>query len=98
MNSETVNHLNEEAIALYADALIRGTRDSLPEFILGHVEDCQLCRKEILAVYDVMKPQQCKTLPETNDKKVIQRPEIFSVFRYAAVFAGLAGIAAVIIF
>ena len=44
------DHLNEEGIALYADALTFHTQDSLPEPILKHVENCEQCKKRILFI------------------------------------------------
>jgi len=48
-------HLSYEGIALYADALILNKVEQLPPKIRDHAEDCQQCKKEIFAIYELTK-------------------------------------------
>jgi len=48
-------HLNEEGISLYTDALILGKKEELPSEILDHVENCQLCKNKIIELYGICK-------------------------------------------
>ena len=48
-------HLNDEAIALFSDALILKREEMLDIEIRNHVENCQQCRKEVFAIYEIMK-------------------------------------------
>lgn len=47
-------HLQDEALALFADALLLNKVESLPLAIRNHVEDCQQCKIEIMALYEIM--------------------------------------------
>jgi hypothetical protein len=94
------NHLNDEAQALYADALVLDKSNLLPVVILNHVEECQQCKKEILAVYEVIKkegvvkdikahPFLDKTM-NTNGGNF--KLNLNQILKYAAVFITLIGI------
>jgi len=48
-------HLKDEYISLYIDAHILDKVNELPQEILEHVEDCQVCKQNIINVYDLMK-------------------------------------------
>lgn len=48
-------HLNDEAVAIYAEAFINEHRDKIPSSVLDHVEDCFTCKKEILSVYQIIR-------------------------------------------
>jgi|WetSurMetagenome_2_1015567.scaffolds.fasta_scaffold179753_1 hypothetical protein len=48
-------HLTDEAIALFADALALDTIDTLPDLLKNHVDECTQCKKEIIAVYEIIK-------------------------------------------
>jgi hypothetical protein len=45
------NHLSEDSIYLFIDALKLERTEKLPEAIQDHVEDCQQCKKEIIDLY-----------------------------------------------
>lgn len=47
-------HLNDEAKAMYIDAMLMNSEKLLPLPIRLHVEDCIICKKEILAVYTAL--------------------------------------------
>lgn len=48
-------HLNDEARALFCDAMLFGKEDRLPVSIRDHVESCNQCKQQIIALYEVMK-------------------------------------------
>jgi len=50
-------HLNEEALALYVDALKLNTVYLLPGAVLGHVDDCQKCKSEIVEALSLVEEQ-----------------------------------------
>ncbi|MCP4149182.1 MAG: hypothetical protein GY757_15655 [bacterium] len=41
-------HLNDEAVALYTDALMEGNLTEIPELVLIHVEECTPCKDKII--------------------------------------------------
>lgn len=49
------NHLNDVTIALFVDAMVLNKEVLLPEEVRAHVEDCQHCKEEILALYEIIK-------------------------------------------
>jgi hypothetical protein len=81
-------HLNEEALALYVDALKLNKVYLLPSAILGHVGDCEECKSEIVETlslveeraYHIIEPHPYLT------KKVDLLAARFSIaYRIAAV-------------
>ena len=48
------NHLPEEQLALYVDALVLDQQDQLPEEILEHVEECEECKMEVIGVRELI--------------------------------------------
>jgi hypothetical protein len=44
------NHLSEDQLALYVDALVSDTQDQLPE----HVEECEECKMEVIGVRELI--------------------------------------------
>jgi|GEM_PF-2979792 len=48
-------HLNDEYINLYIDAHLLDKVKELPYEILEHVEDCKICKQNIIDGYDVLK-------------------------------------------
>ncbi len=90
-------HLNEEAFALYADALILGKENRLPDVILDHAESCQQCKKEIFALYTIM--QKDGIIQGTEVHPILDQEEIkntndshnhkgYQILKYAAIFFG----------
>lgn len=43
-----MDHLDEQELAQYVDALIFDEQSRLPEYILEHVEECLVCKKEVM--------------------------------------------------
>ena len=55
-------HLNDEDIALFADALkLKKTRD-LPASLVEHVADCRTCKAQILQIYRIIENQDERPL------------------------------------
>jgi len=50
------NHLSDEQLAHYVDALVSDHLDQLPEEILEHVEECFECKVTILDELDLVEP------------------------------------------
>lgn len=48
------NHLTAEGISLYADGIALKKIEMLPDEILEHVENCELCRNEVIATYEII--------------------------------------------
>jgi len=48
------NHLSENGIALYVDAIKLERTDGLPESIVHHVEQCEICKMQIMQVAELM--------------------------------------------
>ncbi len=49
------NHLKDEAIALFVDALILNKVELLIDEIRTHVEDCTQCKMGVFALYEIIK-------------------------------------------
>ncbi len=82
-------HLSDEALALYVDALILNKVYLLPGALLGHVDDCQKCKSEIVEALSLVEEQAygAKGPHPYLGKKVESTPARFSLFyRMAAVF------------
>ncbi len=58
-------HLSAEDVALYVDALRLDKVNHLPKAILNHVEDCTICKSEIINTYEIIKDEPI----QTNDKE-----------------------------
>ncbi|MDP1677959.1 MAG: hypothetical protein Q8L88_13960, partial [Bacteroidota bacterium] len=82
------NHLSENGIALYVDAIKLERIDNLPAAIVHHVEECEECKMQIMEVAELLAGEQFdKTMnhPFFSPKEAI--PASFSViYRIAAVF------------
>jgi ferric-dicitrate binding protein FerR (iron transport regulator) len=92
------HHLNDEAIALFADALFLNEEEKMPDVIRNHAEDCQDCKKEIIATYDILLQDKSSEKTEKhpyfdlnspNEKKVFK---LTSIFKIAAALLFLIGI------
>ncbi len=79
------NHLNENGIALYVDAIKLEQIDKLPAAIVHHVEQCEECKMQIMEVAELMAGQEYdKTVkhPFFNPKEY---PVYSGIYRIAAV-------------
>lgn len=56
-----IGHLNDEYVSLYIDAHLLNKVKELPYEILKHVEDCNICKQNIIDGYDIL-----KTIKEIN--------------------------------
>jgi hypothetical protein len=48
------DHLNEEGISLYVEALVNDTLHKLPIEVVEHVEKCFKCKRDIIEIYDML--------------------------------------------
>ncbi len=48
------DHLTEQELAQYVDAIRGEWQELLPEKSLGHVEDCASCKVELIEILDLM--------------------------------------------
>jgi hypothetical protein len=49
------DHLSDETIALYVDAMLQNKENNLPPIVLEHVENCLQCKKNVFAIYEINK-------------------------------------------
>ncbi len=92
-------HISDEAVALYVDALILNKVYSLPGAVLGHVDDCEKCKSEIVEALSLVEERafSAKEPHPYLGKKAESTAARFSLFyRIAAVF--LIGISIGILF
>jgi hypothetical protein len=47
-------HISEQDVCLYVDALKLRKTDLLPEDIVAHVADCAACKQEVMQLYDTL--------------------------------------------
>ena len=101
------NHLTEEAVALYADALVLSKEKMMADAILEHVESCKQCKKAILDVYLLSKnsgstEQEMDTHPFLDQtasfETRIAKPHSRIFLKIAAVIVMVIGIGVVIYF
>jgi hypothetical protein len=59
-------HLNEAGISLYVDALLLEMKEKMPDVILNHVEECMLCKNEIIELHEI-----CKSDPNHKSTEFI---------------------------
>lgn len=90
-------HLNDEAVALYAEAINSDDFDSIPEILLLHVEDCLICKKKIITISQIISKDiiDNKDLQiDENEKKIRQLP-LLKIIKVAAVILviGIGGLA-----
>jgi hypothetical protein len=82
------NHLSENGIALYVDAIKLERIDSLPAAIVHHVEGCEECKMQIMEVTELLANEQYdKTMdhPFFGPKKY-PFSTFSGIYRIAAVF------------
>ena len=95
-NSKYFNktHLNEETIAMVAEALAFDKMNKMQPEILNHIEDCLQCKKEIFSVYGLIKNEKftLNNIPheskETTHKKKTDSTKfyIYDFLKIASVF------------
>jgi hypothetical protein len=84
----TNNHLSENGIALYVDAIKLERIDNLPATIVHHVEECEECKMQIMEVAELLANEQYdKTMdhPFFGFKKY-SNSTFPGIYRIAAVF------------
>lgn len=82
------NHLSENGIALYVDAVKLERIDNLPRVIIDHVEECEECKMKVMHVVEIMAEQPYdETIqhPFFGAKELVSSPYSV-VYRIAAVF------------
>ena len=82
-------HLSEEALALYVDAVRLHKVYLLPEAVLGHVDDCQHCKSEIVEALSLVEEQRYNTVEPHPyfSKNAHSTPARYSLgYRIAAAF------------
>jgi hypothetical protein len=83
-------HLNEDALALFADALVLKKEDSLPAAIRNHVEECQQCKIEVFGLYEIMKNdnviQNTENHPYFNSQ-IVERKKTFQLYNLLKIVA-----------
>ena len=58
-----MDHLDEQELAQYVDALINDKQGQLPEYILQHVEECAECKIGITEVLELTCKQEINPKP-----------------------------------
>lgn len=84
-------HLTEEGIALYAETLQSENWTALAKNVSLHIEDCQLCHGEALALYAVLSEMEKASGEKAVDKPQTGKRVRMRFIRWAmvAVLAGL---------
>ena len=82
------NHLSENGIALYVDAIKLEQLNRLPAAIIFHVEECEECKMQIMGVADSMANQPYDTtVPHPFfGPKEIPSSTFSGIYRIAAIF------------
>ncbi len=79
------DHLTEEAIALYVDALHLDKTNELPTEILAHAANCFSCKQQIMEIYELTNSEQTAA---AGEHPYFRRAKIFRFsYRIAAGFA-----------
>ena len=103
-NDGKMEHLSEEQIALYVDALELDRVSELPQMILDHVQDCFTCKEDIMEVASLVPPETWKRKRphpyfdrlDRSQRRPENRASILKVVAIAIVAAGI-GILAMIV-
>lgn len=85
-------HLNDDAFALFLDALVLDKVNLLPSMIRSHVEDCQQCKLEMLALYDIMKKNNVIRNAENHpyfDGQMVKREKTFRIYSLLKMVAAI---------
>ena len=93
-------HLNDEGIALWADALKENREKELPDELKGHVDQCLRCKKQILELYkDLKELDGPEETSNTNQGEGKTKPMMTkTVYRVAAIIIALLAVGAIILF
>ena len=86
------DHLSEEGIALYVDALKLNRANELPSDVSVHVENCDVCKEQVIGVFELLKDEVYPVdLKHPFFDRSIREPfPLYSSYRIAAVVAGAA--------
>jgi hypothetical protein len=91
---DSADHLNDEGVGLYVDALKLNRFQDLPEDIRTHVAACKSCKKRILELSDSLRqvpyPQNEKH-PFLDREPRVSRGSFSSYYRFAAGIALIIG-------
>lgn len=89
MKTKGTIHLTDEQTAVYAEHLISGTTNKLPQEIRAHVKNCTLCAQEILMVaHTVENPNNHTDKPiilSNTDRKKIKSTRWLSIAASVAI-------------
>lgn len=66
-----MQHLSEEEIALYAEALSNGNYTELPGHIKKHIAECDQCAAEAVDLYDIIKSAESFSLKAKKLSKML---------------------------
>ncbi len=83
----TTEHLTDQDICLYVDALKLQKTEQLPPDIVAHVSDCIECKKQIMQLYDALSGEDYRHLrdhPTFGPQKGVKREPARLVLRLAA--------------
>ena len=89
------SHLTQEAIALYVDALKLDKTSQLPEDLLVHVADCELCKTEVTELFSMLEGEQYdrgETHPYFDTVRQKGRRKSWPAHRIAAILLLGAGV------
>lgn len=82
-------HLNDNGIALYADALMLDRVDDLPANVRSHVEDCVVCQQEIAVLCEMLDENLYREAREEHPffktDTQPQKTDAFPYFKIAAI-------------
>ena len=85
-NKHTREHLTEEQIAVYAEALQRGDLKDVPKDIRDHIAECDQCAAEALTIADILADEE----KESTDKKADTKTSKKRYLPYLAIAASIA--------
>ena len=78
-----MEHLSEEQIAQYAEALAQGNQKYLPKTLIEHVKECDHCADEVMSVYEIIS-QDRSSVSQPKEKRLSVRP-----VKWVSVAAGI---------
>lgn len=80
-------HITDQDICLYVDALKLRKTEQLPSDIVAHVADCVECKKQIMQLYDVLKDEDYREIqshPTFGQEKPTRQEPARLLYRLAA--------------
>ena len=83
-----INHLSENGIALYVDAIKLEQLNRLPAAIIFHVEECEECKMQIMGVTELLADEQYDTTMSHPffGPKEYPSSTFSGIYRIAAIF------------